>query len=165
MANIFKYTDATGPAWVDGTTTFTATFGFQSLAANRTYTFPDAAGTIALTSNITGTNSGTNTGDVTLSAFGSSPSATGGALTGQALALQPADATHPGGVSTTTQSFAGNKTFTGTVAITGKVLSTAGLGVGNSVAGTTLGTVTKSIEVFDAAGASLGFVAVYDAIT
>ena len=32
-------------------------------AASRTYTFPDATGTIALTSNITGTNSGTNTGD------------------------------------------------------------------------------------------------------
>lgn len=53
----------------------------------------------------------TSAGDVTLTAFGSSPSADGASLTGQALTLQPADATHPGGVSTTTQSFAGNKTF------------------------------------------------------
>lgn len=39
------------------------------------------------------------------------------------------------------------------------------LQVGNSAAGSTPGTVTKKIEVFDAAGASLGFIAVYDAIT
>lgn len=39
------------------------------------------------------------------------------------------------------------------------------LGVGNSASATTLGTVTKKIEVFDAAGASLGFVPIYDAIT
>lgn len=31
------------------------------------------------------------------------------------LTLQPADATNPGGVSTTTQTFAGNKTFTGSI--------------------------------------------------
>lgn len=34
--------------------------------AARTYTFPDKDGTVAMTSDITGTNSGTNTGDVTL---------------------------------------------------------------------------------------------------
>lgn len=39
------------------------------------------------------------------------------------------------------------------------------LGVGNSAAATIPGTVTKKIEVFDAAGSSLGFLAVYDAIT
>lgn len=46
-----------------------------------------------------------------------------------------------------------------------KVLATAGLGVGNSAAGSTLGTVTKKMEVFDASGVSLGFVPIYDAIT
>ena len=56
-------------------------------------------------------------------------------------------------------------TFPTTIAVTGKALTTAGLGVGNSAAATTLGTVTKKIEVFDAAGVSLGFVPVYDAIT
>lgn len=41
----------------------------------------------------------------------------------------------------------------------------ASLGVGNSAAATTPGTVTNKIEVFNASGVSLGFVAVYDAIT
>ena len=44
-------------------------------------------------------------------------------------------------------------------------LAGAGIGVGNSAAATTPGTVTDRIEVFDAAGASLGFLAVYDTIT
>lgn len=39
------------------------------------------------------------------------------------------------------------------------------LGVGNSAAATTLGTVVKKIEIFDASGTSLGFLPVYDAIT
>lgn len=39
------------------------------------------------------------------------------------------------------------------------------LQIGNSAAATTPGTVTDKIEIFDAAGASLGFIAVYDAIT
>lgn len=47
----------------------------------------------------------------------------------------------------------------------GKAIATVGLGVGNSAAATTLGSVTKKMEVFDAAGASLGFVPIYDAIT
>lgn len=60
---------------------------------------------------------------------------------------------------------AGTTTFPGTVTITGKVQATAGLGVGNSAAATTPGNVVKKMEVFNAAGASLGFVAIYDAIT
>jgi len=39
------------------------------------------------------------------------------------------------------------------------------LGVGNSAAGSTPGTCVKKIQVFDAAGNSLGYVPVYDAIT
>jgi len=51
-------------------------------------------------------------GDVTtMSTFGSSPNANGATITGNNLALQPADGTHPGGVSTTTQTFGGSKTF------------------------------------------------------
>lgn len=46
-----------------------------------------------------------------------------------------------------------------------KLVAAAGIGVGNSAAATTPGTVTRKIEVFDAAGASLGFIPVYDAIT
>lgn len=39
------------------------TLDFNSISADRTFTFPDADGTLALVSDITGTNSGTNTGD------------------------------------------------------------------------------------------------------
>lgn len=42
--------------------TFTNFFTNATTAA-RTYTFPDKDGTVAMTSDITGTNSGTNTGD------------------------------------------------------------------------------------------------------
>ncbi len=53
---------------------------------------------------------------------------------------------------------------TGDTAAAGKILTTGGLGVGNSAAATVPGTVTRKMEVFDAAGASLGFIAIYDAI-
>ncbi|MFH9589157.1 hypothetical protein ACH4LS_28970 [Streptomyces luteogriseus] len=46
-----------------------------------------------------------------------------------------------------------------------KLITAVGLGVGNSAAATTAGTVIRKIEVFDASGASLGFLAVYDAIS
>jgi hypothetical protein len=46
---------------------------------------------------------------------GSSPNANAAVITGSVLTLEPADGSNPGLVSTTTQSFAGNKTFTGTV--------------------------------------------------
>jgi hypothetical protein len=49
--------------------------------------------------------------------------------------------------------------------ITGNLRVTGNLGVGNSVAATTLGTVTKKVEVFDSSGVSLGFIPVYDSIT
>lgn len=45
-----------------------------------------------------------------------------------------------------------------------KLLAALGIGVGNSAAATVPGTVTRKMEVFDASGASLGFVAIYDAI-
>jgi hypothetical protein len=55
--------------------------------------------------------SAANTADVTLGAFGSTPSANAASLASQVLTMQPADATHPGGVSTGTQTFGGNKTM------------------------------------------------------
>ena len=39
------------------------------------------------------------------------------------------------------------------------------IGVGNSAAATTPGTVVQKIEIFDASGSSLGFIPVYDSIT
>lgn len=85
--------------------------------ANATFSIP-----ISSTGNITGLNlSGTNTGDVTIATFGSSPTANAATLSGQAITLQPADGTHPGAVSTTTQTFGGAKTFSGGIigALTG----------------------------------------------
>lgn len=60
---------------------------------------------------------------------------------------------------------AGSLALTATTLTTNVQTRMASLGVGNSASATTPGTVTKKIEVFDASGASLGFVAVYDAIT
>lgn len=47
--------------------------------------------------------------------FGSVPNDAGGSAADNLITLQPADATHPGGVSTTAQDFAGNKRFLGDV--------------------------------------------------
>jgi hypothetical protein len=52
---------------------------------------------------------------VSFTTFGSTPSTNGGGISSGVITLQPADATHPGGVSTTTQTIAGDKTFTGTM--------------------------------------------------
>ena len=59
--------------------------------------------------------SGTNSGDVTLTAIGSSPSANGASLSGQALTLQPADGTHGGVLTSGTQTIGGAKTFSSTI--------------------------------------------------
>lgn len=46
-----------------------------------------------------------------------------------------------------------------------KLIAALGLGVGNSASATTLGTLSKKMEVFDASGTSLGFVPIYDSIS
>lgn len=61
-------------------------------------------------------DSGVNTGDVTLASVGSTPSANGASLSGQILTLQPADSSNPGIITAGTQTIAGNKTFSGTLA-------------------------------------------------
>jgi hypothetical protein len=48
---------------------------------------------------------------VTLAAFGATPNASGLSLSTQALNMEPADATNPGGVSTAQQNFGGAKAF------------------------------------------------------
>lgn len=47
--------------------------------------------------------------------FGSTPNSTGLSVSGRTVTMQPANELYGGGVSTTTQNFAGNKTFTGAV--------------------------------------------------
>ena len=105
---------------VNATTVNATTVGTTDVNASGTVTAGTVnAGTVgATTINVTtingGTLSGNNTGNVTLTAFGSSPTASGASLsggTGQALTLEPADGSHPGGVSTAAQQFIGVKTF------------------------------------------------------
>lgn len=62
---------------------------------------------------ITGTHTGTNTGDVTLGAVGSSPNANGASLSGQVITLQPADGSNPGLLTAGAQTIGGAKTFNG----------------------------------------------------
>lgn len=50
-------------------------------------------------------------GIASFGAFGSTPSSAGASVAGSVATLQPADGTHPGGVTTGTQTFAGVKTF------------------------------------------------------
>lgn len=81
-ANLFAQSaSATFPGMVNLTT--------QSFAGNKTFT-----GTI-VASNL----SGTNTGDVTLTAVGATPNANAATLTGQALNLEYFDSTNPGVVT------------------------------------------------------------------
>jgi hypothetical protein len=54
---------------------------------------------------------------------------------------------------------------TATLKTDGKLITATGLGVGNAVAATTPGAVVRKMEVFDAAGTSLGFVPIYSTIT
>lgn len=52
-----------------------------------------------------------------MAAFGSTPNDNGATFSSSVLTLQPADATHPGGVTTGAQSIAGAKTFSTAIAI------------------------------------------------
>ena len=79
-----------------------------------------------------GTSSGANSGDITLGAFGSTPNTVGLSLTGQALNLQPADATHPGGLSTADWNTFNNKQagpLTGDVTTSGAAATLANTAV------------------------------------
>jgi len=92
----------------DGTNPGLITAGTQTLGGDKTFT-----GTISA-SNL----SGTNTGDVTLTAVGSSPNANAASLSGQQLTIQPADGTNPGVLTAGTQTIGGAKTFSSNVTAT-----------------------------------------------
>lgn len=64
---------------------------------------------------------------VTLSAFGATPNANGLSLSTQALTMQPASETFPGGVSTAAQVFGGEKRFPGGAKIGSNAALTASL--------------------------------------
>jgi len=62
---------------------------------------------------------------VSFGIFGSTPNSSGGGISGGVITLQPADATHPGGLSTGTQTIAGAKTFNNDIGSTYWSLSAA----------------------------------------
>jgi hypothetical protein len=68
--------------------------------------------------------------------FGSTPNASGASLASNTLTLQPADGTHPGGVTAGTQTLGGNKTFTGTIAASNFSGSSSGTNTGDVTIGT-----------------------------
>lgn len=110
---------------------------------------------------------GTNSGDLTLSAIGSTANANGATLTGQALNLQPASAGFGGVVTTGAQTFAGDKTFSGaiigasdpggseTIRTTGNVRFGA-VTINNSAAGSDAATLAYSS--FQRSGTEKGYV-------
>jgi ribosomal protein L35AE/L33A len=63
-------------------------------------------------------------GSITLSAIGSTPNANAATLTGSALNLEPASASFGGVVTTGTQTFAGAKTFSSDLTISGVLIQT-----------------------------------------
>jgi hypothetical protein len=70
MARLFSDATSGGLQLTRSGGAYAVTFRPGSLTANRTLTVPNATGTIALTSDITGVNSGTNTGDQTITLTG-----------------------------------------------------------------------------------------------
>lgn len=126
IANGTIWNEITSSGSGEGNVSFTG----SSVVANDVVIFSGTTGRVIADSGATiasgSHNSGTNTGDVTLTAYGSSPNANGGSLSGQALTLQPASVSFPGGITTGSQAFTGLKDFSAT----GIVLSTsANLGV------------------------------------
>lgn len=119
---------------IGGDKTFTGNLSALTLTATGNAA---VGGNLVVTGTVTGANlSGTNSGDVTLTAVGSTPGANGASLAGQALTLQPADATNPGVTTATTQTFGGAKTWNtvGTFSAAGTALSvTNDATVGNNL--------------------------------
>ncbi len=108
---------------------------------------PNTAGVVTITPGASGFVIDQGSHDpLTLGAFGSTPSSSGASLSSQVLTLQPADATNPGGVSTTTQTFAGSKTFSAATSIAPGAVGTPGLYLGTD---TTTGIYRPGVNQFN----------------
>ncbi|NOQ28270.1 MAG: hypothetical protein GQ564_23145, partial [Bacteroidales bacterium] len=99
--------------------------------------------------------SGTNSGDITLAAIGSTPNANGASLSGQALTLQPADASFGGVLTTGAQTIAGAKTFNTGLTASGAIINlnnnsnfATNINTGSSTETVTIGgSATQTIEI------------------
>lgn len=106
---------------------------------------PGSSGVVNVTPGSSGFNITQGSHDpITLGSVGSSPNSNGASLSSQVLTLQPADGTNPGLLSTTTQTIAGDKTFSGAISA-------------NNLSGTNTGNVSLAAvgAVPNANGASL----------
>lgn len=99
-----------------------------------------------------------------MGAFGSSPNDNGGTIATGTLTLQPADGTHPGGLSIGAQTIAGAKTLTGVLAVPVGAANLPSLYFGDADTGlwapaaNTVAVSTNAAEVFrvGTAGIALG---------
>lgn len=91
----------------------TPVFGSALTTPANNIQFTSSDNTVSIVSNVSGhsINFSVAGNDLTLATFGSIPNANGLSIVANVLNMQPADGTHPGGVSTTTQTFAGVKTL------------------------------------------------------
>ncbi len=83
---------------------------------------------------------------LSLAAFGSTPNANGLTLTTNVLNMEPADATHPGGVSIAAQTFGGSKTFAAATSIAPGSVSLPGLYLSTD---TTTGIYRPGVDQFN----------------
>lgn len=92
--------------------------------------------------------------------FGSTPNSAGASLSGSQITLQPADATHPGGVNFSgLQTFGGNKAFNQVIPLTTSTASAAGtttLSVTSTQIQILTGTSTQTFKLPDATTLALG---------
>lgn len=97
-------------------------------------------------------------GSLTIGAFGSTPNNAGLTLSAHVLSMEPADHTHPGGVSTGTQRFAGTKQFDDLISDSLTYRTVAGsLAAGFiNVANATTGIAWQSNSLTNAVGISAG---------
>lgn len=126
------------PVEAGGVTSLDGMTGAITLVAGPGITIVDGAQTITISS--------TSAGDVTIGAFGSTPNANGLSINGsQVLNMQPADATHPGGISIADWNTFNNKQAAGSyiTALTGDVTAS---GPGSVAA--TLATVNSNVGSF-----------------
>jgi hypothetical protein len=102
--------------------------------ASRTYTFPDKDGTVAMTSDITGTNSGTNSGDVTLATNSGLSFTSGQTLLTVGTASVTGTSTNSNSTTTHTHALSGivNANLSGTAGITNANLANSSMTIGST---------------------------------